>query len=388
MKKVKVLFVAEELCTNGAMMSLTSLLNVLPRDKYDITLFLFKRGGNLYDKLPLDITLLPIDPVLESHRLPSLQALKYTLRNRKFKAFLYRSLLIVTRLLNIKYNLWKFISEIPGTYDIACGYSDGIVAPLILRKVNAKKKCSWVHIDYNTLPQPDFVLDALKQMDCCVTVSTNLGEYLENLLQCRLPLHVIHNITDIATCINLSSQIEILPPKNESARIVSVGRVTHIKQFDVIPDVANSLRNKGVSFEWFIIGDGEERFNIEKSIKQLQLENYVYLVGHKSNPMPWVKSADVIVIPSRHEGWGMTVSEALCLGKCVITSDIPVFKEQIQDGINGLMCTITPENLSNAIIKVLTNSSLKQKLESNAIKYPFTKETVILEFDELIKTLL
>ena len=118
------------------------------------------------------------------------------------------------------------------------------------------------------------------------------------------------------------------------------------------------------------------------------LSDCVHFIGARQNPMPWIKSADVFVNPSRYESWGMTVSEALCLGKAVITSDIPVFAEQITNGVNGLMCPAMPENLAETIMKVLTDKQLKHKLEKNATKYPFTKEFVVAEFDALIENLL
>ena len=54
-KKIKVLFVAEELATNGAMMSLLALLKALPVDKYESSLFLFDHGGNLMNELPSNV---------------------------------------------------------------------------------------------------------------------------------------------------------------------------------------------------------------------------------------------------------------------------------------------------------------------------------------------
>ena len=103
--------------------------------------------------------------------------------------------------------------------------------------------------------------------------------------------------------------------------------------------------------------------------------------------MPWIKSADVFVNPSRFEAWGLTVSEALCLGKAVIVSDIPVFREQITDGVNGLIRKVTAENLAETILLLAKNETLRHQLERNAVNYPFTKEKIIKEFDELIEKL-
>ena len=113
----------------------------------------------------------------------------------------------------------------------------------------------------------------------------------------------------------------------------------------------------------------------------------MHFIGARYNPMPWIKSADVFVNPSRFEAWGMTVSEALCMGKAVIVSDIPVFQEQITDGVNGLIRKATPEALAEAIVLLAKDDELRSRLEQNAINYPYTKESIIKEFDELIDKL-
>lgn len=142
-----------------------------------------------------------------------------------------------------------------------------------------------------------------------------------------------------------------------------------------------------LDFEWYVIGDGDLYSDLKIQTKLLGLSSEVHFIGSRLNVMPWVKSADLIVNPSLFEAWGMTVSEALCLGKAVITSDIPVFAEQIDNEINGLMCKATPEILSAAIIRVLTDDELKKRIETNASKYKFTKEYVIDEFNRMIETI-
>ena len=383
----KILFIAEELDTNGAMVSLLALLNALPKDKYEISLFLFKHGGRMMEQLPKEITLLPESLPYSIHRMPLKQALLASLKNFRLDLTIYRILVAFQRHFNSDFKLWGFLPKIKGRYDVACCYTDGFVAPTLLRKVYSKKKCSWIHVPYNHWEQPSYVYEALKQMDMCVPVSQDTGRELSKAISTTLPQHIVHNITDAAMCKKKAAEPCEEPHKDGVFRIVSVGRVTPQKFFDIIPSVAILLNGKGLNYEWYIIGHGEKYDELLNITKAKGLDSTVHFIGARYNPMPWIKSADVFVNPSRFEAWGMTVSEALCMGKAVIVSDIPVFQEQITDGVNGLIRKATPEALAEAIVLLAKDDELRSRLEQNAINYPYTKESIIKEFDELIDKL-
>lgn len=388
MKKIRLLFVAEELCMNGAMISLVALLQALPAEKYDISLFLFKHGGELTSRLPKNVKVLPELLPYAVHRMPLKDALRTMLKRSRFDMILYRILVSLQRYFKLEYRLWWFLPHIKSHFDVACCYTDGFVAPMILRKVDAIRKVCWVHYIYSKGPQPNYVYNALKKADMCVPVSIEAGKSLNRELGVNVRQHIVHNITDAAKCIERALEPCEKKRMEGVVRIVSVGRVTHAKFFELIPDTAQKLRLKGVNFEWYIIGDGDKFHELTDMVEIGDLSDCVHFIGARQNPMPWIKSADVFVNPSRYESWGMTVSEALCLGKAVITSDIPVFAEQITNEVNGLMCPAMPEHLADAIVRVLTDEQLKHNLEKNAAKYPFTKESIVAEFDALIEKLI
>ena len=385
--KKKILFLAEELEINGAVTSLLALLKALPADKYEISLFLFLHGGNLMKQIPLHVKLLPESLPYAIHRMPRRLAYKKALMSFRFDLLLYRFIEAVRRAKKLNYNFWGVLPMVSGNYDMACCYNDGFVAPMMLHKVNAKKKCAWIHAQYSTWPQMPFVYDALKQMDMCVPVSIDTGKDLDNVLGVVLPKHIVHNITDAETCRIRANEACEVSRKDGVFRIVSVGRVSPPKFFDIIPPTAHILDSRGIKYEWYIIGYGDKFEELLQQTKDEQIDDHVFFIGSRSNPMPWIKSADVFVNPSRFEAWGMTVSEALCLGKAVVVSDIPVFKEQITDGKNGLIRKVTPENIADAIEILLKDENYRHKLEKNAVKYPFTKEVVIKEFDDLVQKL-
>lgn len=383
----RILFVAEELDTNGAMFSLLALLKTLPTDKYSISLFLFRHDGCMMEQLPEHVTLLPESLPYVIHRLPLRKAIMTSLKSFRFDLTIYRILLAIQRRLKWDFKLWFFLPKVKGNFDVVCCYTDGFVAPMVLRKVNATRKCSWVHASYSHWQQIPCVYKALKKMDICVPVSIDTGKDLDKTLSVHVPQHIVHNITDAEQCQIRANKPCESPRKKGVFRIVSVGRVTYQKHFDIIPSVAMLLNEKRLKYEWYIIGNGDKYDELVELTKSLGLEKNVHFIGASNNPMPWIESADVFVNPSRSEAWGMTVSEALCLGKAVIVSDIPVFSEQIKDGENGLIRKVTPKTMADAILMIAENANLRHKLEQNAKKYPYTKETIIHEFNQLIERL-
>lgn len=383
----KILFIAEELDTNGAMFSLLALLKALPKDKYEVSLFLFKHGGGMMKQLPNGVRLLPESLPYLIHRMSLKQALYTSVKALRFDLTLYRFLVAIQRALGLDFRFWCFLPKISEAFDVACCYTDGFAAPMLLRKINASKKCSWVHVPYTYWKQPQSVYDALKRMDMCVPVSVDTGRDLQKVMSVQVAQHIVHNITDAASCRQRALEPCEIPRKEMIFRIVSVGRVTPQKFFDIVPSVATILNTKGLHYEWYIIGHGDKYDELVEETRSKGLEGKVHFIGARNNPMPWIKSADVFVNPSRFEAWGMTVSEALCLGKAVIVSDIPVFREQITDGVNGLIRKVTAENLAEAILLLAKNETLRHQLERNAVNYPFTKEKIIKEFDELIDKL-
>ena len=172
----------------------------------------------------------------------------------------------------------------------------------------------------------------------------------------------------------------------EIARLVSVGRVTWQKGFDLIPATAKEMMDKKISFEWDIIGGGTDEVMQQhlQIVRQNGVEGIVRFLGQMENPMPYVAAADIVVIPSRFEGWGMTLSEALVLGKPVVATDLPVFREQVTNGVNGILVPLDAHAFAEAIIQLLENEELRGRLSSEAVKYPFTVNAVRQEFASLL----
>ncbi len=97
------------------------------------------------------------------------------------------------------------------------------------------------------------------------------------------------------------------------------------------------------------------------------LKKNVFFLGHRDDIPRVLKTIDIFVFPSLVEGLGTSLLEAMAVGKPVVISDIPTFRDFIKDKVNGLFFRVKdPEDLAEKIFYINKNDSLKTHLGKNA----------------------
>ena len=120
-----------------------------------------------------------------------------------------------------------------------------------------------------------------------------------------------------------------------------------------------------MDFIWLVLGEGEQRAELETMIHTYGLEHNFILKGRVGNPYPYIKAADVYVQPSRYEGYSLALQEARILGKPIVASDIPSSREQIAEGETGVLVHPDDAALAEGIIRLLNDESLRATLSDN-----------------------
>ena len=178
-----------------------------------------------------------------------------------------------------------------------------------------------------------------------------------------LPLERVRNLAQMP----LSS----IPIPDGAPYWVAVGRLHFAKGFDLLILIrAFSLfhktkPNSGLYF--LILGKGPERSHLEKLILELGLEGRIFLLGHVSNPYPYIRGARALLIVSRYEGLSMVALEALALNVPVLATESEGgLREALGDGQFGLLVPRTPEDLARgmALENHLASRSLKASVEA------------------------
>jgi len=151
---------------------------------------------------------------------------------------------------------------------------------------------------------------------------------------------------------------------SESASIVvSVGRLSPEKGMDVLIKAFSILCEERQDVHLVIVGDGQERTDLEKLISEYALEKKIHLAGYTQTPGDYVIGSDVMVLPSRSEGIPNAVLEAMALGIPVVATSVGGVPEVIADGRDGLLVPPDdPAKLAAAIVAVLNNAELAARV--------------------------
>lgn len=172
----------------------------------------------------------------------------------------------------------------------------------------------------------------------------------------------------IPTYLNLPSAPRQYNDSSKDVVFGAVGRLVKEKNFSILIDCIAQLINKKHKVKLVVAGEGRLRNLFEKRIKELELSEYVSVLGYLSDTNDFYKGIDILLVPSLQEGQGLVVQEALHYGKPIICSDLLVFKEQL--GNTGVYCsTNNVEQWAQACIEHLPQARRLLLLESQQSKY-------------------
>lgn len=171
--------------------------------------------------------------------------------------------------------------------------------------------------------------------------------------------------------------------------ILSIGRLVPWKGFRMLIKIMPKLFEINLFFRLVIIGDGPEKKTLESIVKNMHLENKVYLVGKKSKEelALFSAAADIFVLNTAYEGFSHQILEAMAAGLPVITTAIGGNREIIRQGENGFMVKYNDEfNLIEAIKTVWQTEELRGRFieEGKKTVEHFSSEKMI---DETIRAL-
>lgn len=169
-----------------------------------------------------------------------------------------------------------------------------------------------------------------------------------------------------------------------------------------IGTIANLYKNKGLNYlieaipkikkfhlNLIIIGEGEERKNLENLIKEYRLEDSIYLIGEIEKASKFLKAFDIFVLPSIKEGQPWVILEAMAAQIPIVAANIAGIPEMIEHEKSGLLVEpADAEILAQAIEKILTHPSLAQEMTDKALKdlkAKFSLKNLISENEELFK---
>ena len=341
--KPRILILIHYLEIGGAEISLIGLLNAIDKTKYDVDLFVYSHQGELMQLIPDGVNLLPENP-------------KYSTLERPMKDVLREGHvdIVAARLLaKIRHRIYRRTHAISGEdasifqyvancttpllpmvsdkeYDLAISF----LAPhnICLDKVRAKKKVAWIHTDYTRIHiNKRLELPYWQPFDHIASISEAATEaFVKIFPELESKVIEIENILSPSFVQQRANEeVEEITPQNGVINLLSAGRFCTAKNYDNLPFICKHLVEMGVDVRWYIIGFGGDEPLIREKIAEAGMEDYVIILGKRSNPYPYIKACDIYVQPSRYEGKSVTVREAQMLCKPVVVTNYPTASSQI-----------------------------------------------------------
>ncbi|WP_336206605.1 glycosyltransferase family 4 protein [Nonomuraea sp. LPB2021202275-12-8] len=242
------------------------------------------------------------------------------------------------------------------------------------------------HVALRTQPEPiqELIKWRYRRLDALVTLTkADLRDYREALTKKPRKLVRIPNA--------------VPPMGGEAAKLdaktaIAVGRMTRIKGFHRLITAWQQVAEAHPDWTLRIFGAGPQEENLRAQIAEAGLEGKVMLPGPTSDVGAELEKSSIYVLSSRHEGFPMTILEAMAKGLAIVSFNSPHGpKEMITDEVDGLLVKPrTNANLAAAILRVIEEEPLRRRLAAGALDTARTYDiaTIGARWDTLIDDLL
>lgn len=385
MEKKKVLFVNGHLNTGGVEKSLVDILQHFDYDQYDVDLLLTEDMGDYAEQLPKQVNVILRSIVGTYGSLP--KVVFSALRTRDWFSLKMRFIFLLMKYFGIgRISLAKKMLTGNQKYDCAIGFRRGLCTQIATYATEASQRITWWHHGTFNMSVKGYCKE-IRKCERIIAVSNACRQMLMRaipFLESRLV--TIYNILDAD---RIYEKAQSFNPHFDRTtfHIVSVGGLVPEKHFQNAIFTARQLKERGIKFQWHLIGDGVECDKLKEYVKEQSVEDVFFFEGNQANPYPFMKHADLFVHPSYVESFGIVVAEALALGlPCVVTKSTGVM-DFLVNGENALLTEQNADDFAVKILKVLNDRKLYEKLRENS-KLPeeFRPEAVMEDIYRLIET--
>lgn len=223
-------------------------------------------------------------------------------------------------------------------YDVGIAFIEGYATRFLCGAPEGMKKIGWVHIELDVFHWTDVAfrsrqeeIQCYQKLNQIVCVSKTVKSQVVRLFGRPESTIVLYNPIEKERILAQSEDClpEEFKTRKHQIRIISLGALNKRKSYDRLLIAFNRLITNGLDAELLILGNGGEYDSLESFISENDLDDYVRLIGFVHNPYPFVKSADIYVCSSLAEGYNTAVSEALILGKAIVSTEVSGIKEQL-----------------------------------------------------------
>lgn len=346
----KILFINDIITSGGVENVMNNLINSIESDKYKITVMSAKYDPEFYNLYNDNINYVSLDPkglILNSNSI-------YAKINNKIKYFInklklnkiYNNYDVVILMAIKTAHVTEWVSSLPIT-----------------------KKIAWLHGDMGVqkIEFTNSQLKCLSKFESIICVSETVKEHAMIEWGSDLNYVVRYNPLNTKRIDNRLDEKIVINRPTDVPLFITVGRLTTAKAYDRLLRVCARLNEK-YKYELWIIGDGEEREDLERIISEFKLKN-IKLLGFKSNPYIYMKQADLYIQSSAFEGFSVVSQEAMYLSLPIISTECSGARELL--GYNneyGMVVENSENGLFDGLEYILNNLDVLEHYKSKSIE--------------------
>lgn len=353
MKKIKVVFVHYKLVCGGAEQALFDLIQLLDKEKFDITLFVQSPGG-AWDHKFIDAGI---------HVIYDYSCRQPTWNPVRKAGNVVKKLKTAEAYKRDGEGLLDVI--LPESPDIVVSYS-AWCHDLIAFTKNARS-VKYIHGDPGTNPvyqdEARNKQAMLKRFDRIVCVSQAAWNSFRQISGITEGVHLHYNPID-SDSVRAKAEEPVELPKDVPL-ICAVGRLSEEKGFERLIVIHKRLLEEGLNHKLVIVGDGPDRDFLRRLVNATETQDSVILAGYQANPYPYMKQSKFLVSSSFTEGLPVISMEALCLGIPMVSA-VPSIGEVFGEEMCGIITENDNRSLEAGIRKMLTDEAFYAQAKAGA----------------------
>ena len=376
MAKRRVLIAVHQLNIGGVQKAVLSVLNAINYSENDVTLYIRKDRVDLLSLVNKNVSRIIVNKdKTKYYRKPYAVYLQVML---KLCSLLKKDKSAVQKKLNnyiisqqMKYEKEHYFSD-DKEYDVVVSYIQSHTAKFVCDNVNAKKKVVFYHGSTDEFQDVnEYVMERVNKVYC---VSYGAMQAIKGFYpQFADKIDYVENFVDYKR-IRQDAKAFVPPYKKDRLNLCTCGRMTNVKGYDLAAKAAKILKDSGLSFEWYFVGDGVERAKIEQMIGENDLSDNIVITGIVDNPYAYIKSTDIYAQPSYEESYGLAIVEAMIVGAAVVSTATVGAQDVVTDGVDGVLSDISAESLAEKIKMLVKDKDLQNKIRENLSKKDYEED--------------
>ena len=386
-EKKELLIAVHRLSVGGVQKSLLSALKVLDYDIFNVTLYVRRNQCQLLKQIDPRVGRIIVNKdTTHYYRRPYavllLSMIKAGALIGKKSSVLQERLNSYIRDRRMAYEKKHYFSD-GIRYDAAVAYIQGETALFVDRFVQAGRKIVFWHSSVDEKHQlhesvfPSFDRIAAVNDGCREMLRKNYPDSADKIV-------VVENYVDAEKIISASEEYTVDRPAGKTI-LCTCGRFSREKGFDLALDAARILKDKGLDFLWYFVGDGPERNALEEKIVLYGLQKEICITGMIENPYPYFASCDIYVQPSYEEAQPLAILEALIFGKTIVSTETVGGKTILENGRRGILTPINAGGLAAGIAGSSENRNTQppQRIDYRQKKLDYQRHwEQLLSFDK------